>query len=84
MSPAAVMMGAATLSRSQPKRAEAAATPTVMARTTTEEITPPTIEMTTKSSSEIDTRWKATAIDLASAASASEMTNVSVTAERTF
>src|SRR6266545_185242 len=84
MSPAAVMTGAATLSMSHPNLAEPAATPTVMARTTTDEITPPTIEMTTKSSIEIERRSKATAIDLASAARARETTNVSVRADSTF
>ena len=84
MSPAAVMTGAATLSMSHPQRADPAATPTVMARTTAEEITPPTIEMTTKSSIEIESRSKATVMDLASAARARETTNVSVRADRTF
>src|SRR5437773_10785251 len=55
-----------------------------MARTTADEITPPTMEMTTKSSIEIERRSKATAIDLASAASASETTQVSVRADSTF
>ena len=55
-----------------------------MARTTAEETTPPIIEITTKSSSEIERRSKATAIDLASAASASETTNVSVSEASRF
>src|SRR5207248_1926178 len=55
-----------------------------MARTTAEEMIPPTIEITTKSRSEIDRRSNARAIDLARAASASDTTKVSVRAERTF
>src|SRR5438309_1997062 len=55
-----------------------------MARTTADEITPPTMETTTKSSNEIERRLKATAIDLASVASARDTTNVSVRDDSTF
>ena len=48
MSPAAVTSGAATLSRSQSKRTDAAATPMVSRRTNTDEMAPPTIEITMK------------------------------------
>ncbi len=53
MSPAAVTIGAATLSRSQPLRTLSAATPTVIPSTTIEDSTPPTTEITTKSATEI-------------------------------
>ena len=49
MSPAAVTSGAATLSMSQSQRTAPAATPRVMASTTTDDSAPPTTEMTTKS-----------------------------------
>ena len=53
MSPAAVTSGAATLSMSHPRRTEPAATPRVRARTAADEMTPPMIEMTTKSPMEM-------------------------------
>src|SRR4029078_6803298 len=49
MSPAAVTMGADTLSRSHPRRTLSVATPTVIPMTTIDEGTPPITEITTKS-----------------------------------
>jgi hypothetical protein len=72
-SPAAVTTGAATLSMSQPRRAALAATPMVRARTTTDEMAPPTTEMTTKSAIEmVRVSPNPTATDLASTARASD------------
>ena len=48
MSPAAVTSGAATLSMSHPKRTDPAATPRVSSSTKTDEIAPPTMEITMK------------------------------------
>src|SRR5438876_664298 len=68
MSPAAVTRGAATLSMSQPRRADNAATPNVIARTTTDEIAPPATEITAKSTTEmVPATPNATAIGLARA-----------------
>ncbi len=53
MSPAAVTIGAATLSRSHPRRTLSAATPTVIPSTTIDDSTPPITEITTKSATEI-------------------------------
>ena len=73
-SPAAVTIGAATLSRSQSRRTEYVATPTVIAMTTIEDRKPPTTEITTKSAIEIVfSRPKPTEITLASTASTSEI-----------
>ncbi len=52
-SPAAVTNGAVTLSGSQPKRTEPAASASVIERTTIDAITPPTTEITMNSSSRI-------------------------------
>ncbi len=74
MSPAAVTIGAATLSRSQSRRTEIDATATVIAITTIDERNPPTTEITTKSAIEIVfSRPKPTEITLARIASTSEI-----------
>ncbi len=54
MSPAAVTIGAATLSRSRLRRAQNAATATVSTSTTTDDRTAPITETTMKSAMEID------------------------------
>src|SRR5438876_3783324 len=85
MSPAAVTRGAATLSMSQPRRADNAATPNVIARTTTDEIAPPATEITAKSTTEmVPATPNATAIVLASTARANEIENVSAIDANTF
>src|SRR5205823_13033657 len=85
MSPAAVTRGAATLSMSQPRRADNAATPNVIARTTTDEIAPPATEITAKSTTEmVPATPNATAIVLASTARANEIENVSAIDASTF
>ena len=85
MSPAAVTSGAATLSMSQPRRTDWAATANVSPRTATEEITPPRIEITTKSAMEMV--WPSpnpTATALASTARAREIDRVSDSEASTF
>ena len=54
MSPAAVTIGAATLSRSRSRRAQNAATATVITSTTIDEMIAPITETTMKSAIEID------------------------------
>ena len=54
MSPAAVTIGAATLSRSSERFAQYAATATVSTNTTIEEMIAPTTDTTMKSATEID------------------------------
>ena len=56
MSPAAVTIGAATLSRSRLRRAQNAATATVITSTTIDEMIAPITEITMKSTIEIDGR----------------------------
>ncbi len=74
MSPAAVTMGAVTLSRSQSRRTESDATATVISITTIDERNPPITEITTKSAIEIVfSRPNATEMTLASTASTSEI-----------
>ena len=85
MSPAAVTSGAATLSMSHPRRTDRAATPSVSASTKIEPNTPPTIEMTKKSVSEIVSETpNALAIVLASTASAADTASVSAAAAKMF
>ncbi len=85
MSPAAVTSGAATLSMSHPRRTDSDATPRVRASTTIELSTPPMIEITRKSASEIvsDTP-KIPATALASTASAPETNSVRAMEATTF
>ena len=74
MSPDAVTIGPATLSRSQPRFALRCATPSVIASTKTDDRTAPITEITTKSAIEIVfCRLKPTAIALARTASTSEI-----------
>ena len=85
MSPAAVTIGAATLSRSQPRRTLSAATPTVIASTTADDRTPPSTEITTKSAIEIV--WSSpnpTDTVLASTARTTEIDSDSATAAARF
>src|SRR2546423_10858653 len=84
-SPAAVTRGAATLSMSHPKRTEPAATPRVSARTTIDETTPPTTEMTTKSAMEmVCDKPNPTATAFANTASARDTENVNDNDASTF
>src|SRR4051812_8911085 len=74
MSPAAVTIGAATLSRSRLRRAQYAATATVSASTTIEEMMAPITDTTMKSTTEIvDVCRNASDITLASTASTAEI-----------
>ena len=85
MSPAAVTRGAATLSMSQPRRTASQATPRVRASTTIELRTPPTTEITRKSTVEmVSATPKAVATTLASTASAAEMNRVRAIDATTF
>ena len=73
MSPAAVTIGAVTLSRSQLRRTPSWATTTVMPITTIDDRKPPITEITTKSATEIVfSRPNATQIALARIASTSD------------
>ncbi len=74
------MSGAATLSRSQPRRCAPAASATVNTPTTTLAKAPPRIEMTMKSRIDMLSTPKATASVLARTASSSEMERVSTVA----
>ncbi len=84
-SPAAVTIGAATLSRSQRRVAHCDATPIVIARTTIDESNAPTTATTMKSAIEIDgSTPNATAIDFASTASANDVDSDSTSAAAMF
>ena len=73
MSPAAVTIGAVTLSRSQLRRTPSCATTTVMPITTIDDRNPPITEITTKSATEIVfSKPNATEIALARNASTSD------------
>src|SRR5829696_137362 len=73
-SPAAVTMGVETLSRSRSNRTQVVVTTITTIRTTTDDSMPPTTEMTTKSTIEIELATpNATETALASTASTSEM-----------
>ena len=85
MSPAAVTSGAATLSMSQPRRTDSAATTEREAEHDDRRRCPPTIEITRKSASEIVSPTpEAPATALASTARAAETNNVRATAATTF
>ena len=83
-SPAAVTIGAATLSRSQRRCAHATRPLTVIASTTSDESSAPTTDTTMKSAIEIDVWPKATAIALARTARANDVDNESTKAAATF
>ena len=85
MSPAAVTIGAATLSRSRLRRAQNAATATVITSTTTDEMIAPITEITMKSTTEIvGVRTNAADTTLASTASTAEIDSESRIAAPTF
>ena len=84
-SPAAVTIGVETLSRSRSKRTQAVVTTTTTSRTTIDDSMPPTTEMTTKSTIEIELATpNATETALASTASTSEMDSESASEATTF
>ena len=83
-SPAAVTIGAATLSRSQRGVADCDATPMVIASTTIDDNSAPTTATTMKSTTEIDRTLNATATAFARTASANDVDSERISAAAMF